>query len=132
MIYETNYKKIMKLIPDLASFKIEDNRRSHLGGGYLDLCIDMVEITEDHIMFALSQYYDDGVADCDMILKAYPKMGMVEALTVQNSMGFQEVYFENEAGQKMVKTKLKAELNRWLRKWLGILKIQGHTLKEIA
>ncbi|GAH10546.1 unnamed protein product [marine sediment metagenome] len=134
MIYETNYKKIMNLIPDLASFKIEDNRRSHLGGGYLDLCIDMVEITENHIMFALSQYYDNGNRDVDMIIKVYPSSKMAEVMAFQGvgHSPFQQVYFENEEGQKMVRSKLKKELNSYLRTWLMILKKQGHTLKEKA
>ena len=133
-IYETNYKRIMNLIPDLEAFKIEDNRKSVLGGAYLDLGLDMIEITENHTMFALSQYYKDGDRDADMIIKVCPSMKMAEVMAFQGvgNATFQEVYFKNEKGQQMVRPRLKKELNSYLRTWLMILKTQGHSLKGEA
>lgn len=125
-IYETNYNKLIKLIPDIMTIseykKIEN-------GSYMALSIDILQDTPEYRVIALahnSVQNGDVMADPDMQVKIYKKVNAIEALTYQNDfMGvYQEVYTTID-GKQMVYTRLKKDLNKFLGTWLKNLKMQG-------
>ena len=128
MIYTANYKKLIKIIPDIKEMKAGDYLKLK-SEGFMDLSIDILSSDEDVMIFSMAHNFiqnGDVMADPDMEIKLFKKAEAIEALTFQNSsLGiYQEVYgFVDD--NKMVRTKLKVELNRFLRTWLTNLKNQG-------
>jgi len=127
MIFETNYKRLLKLIPDLEEISAIDYRIS-TSGGYMDLHLDIIEVNSDEVKFALVQYYDNGDVDADMLIRINRKTKTAEVLSFKGALGtFTVVYKEDKQGQILVNQRAKNELNRYLRTWLKILKKQNHT-----
>ena len=131
-IYDTNYERIIELIPDLTSLKIGDYRKSE-APGFMDLHLDILDKNESEMKIALSHNYKqngDTMADPDMEIRVYLIDGWrkAEALTYQqDGLGlYQEVY----PSQGYVRPKLKTQLNSFLRQWLINLKHQGHSLMK--
>lgn len=124
MIYETNYKKLLHLIPDLETAKFE--ARKLKSDGFMDLNIDLLLCEKHRIVVALSHYYKhpsgDMIADPDMEIAVYPDRKMVEALSYQDMFGYRVVYPEPDK----VNLRAKKELNSFLGQWLSNLKSQGH------
>ena len=126
MIYEANYKRLKKLIPDLDTLTVETHRKSK-SGGFMDLSFEVLSRTTDQFTGALAHYFEqngDLVADPDMEIRVVPSMRMIEALTYQDQFGYRVVY--PEAGK--VNLQAKEELNQFLGKWLKNLIAQGHKL----
>ena len=72
------------------------------------------------------------IADPDMEVKVYPARRMAEAMTYQDSFGYQQVYhdFDPETGQyRKFAPKVKKQLNSFLNKWLSNLLQQGHKIE---
>lgn len=131
LTYHTIYKKLEKIIPDLAKH-IEQNKRhgkSQLNSpGMMDLNFDYVGKDERGHIIALSHYFKQGgdlVADPDMQILVIPEKEMAEALSFQNQFLYQEVY-EKENGVTYVRPKLKRDLNSFLNQWLTNAINQGH------
>lgn len=141
-IYERNYEKLKRLIPDLDDLTYADARKSK-SSGYMDLNLDVLDIStktvkgvgaEDQtfksIKIALSHYYKDSsgemVADPDMEIEVWPSRKMAQALTYQDTYGFKMVY--PEPGK--VYPKLQKELNTFLGTWLTNCINQHHSLKS--
>jgi len=136
MIYETIYKKLIRLIPNLDSIA-EGNAVTLKADGFMDLHVDVLgrgHTAHDGISYtriALAHYYKhpsgDMIPDPDMEVKVYhdskQRAGMAEALTYQDSFGYQEVYPD----ENHVRPRLKKELNSFLNQWLSNLLQQGHT-----
>lgn len=124
MIYETNYKKLLHLIPDLKTAKFE--ARKLKSDGFMDLNIDMLFHEKGRIILALSHYYKhpsgDMIADPDMEISVDPEAGTVEALSYQDMFGYRVVYPEPDK----VNLSAKKDLNSFLGQWLSNLKSQGH------
>jgi uncharacterized protein YqiB (DUF1249 family) len=129
MIQQTNYKKLIKLIPDLSAL---DSDVMYKAEGYMDLGVDILFKGERHIHMALSHYYSqygDMIADPDMELAVYPSVEMVYALTYQDSFGFQSVYpdYSMETGRwTKVYPRLQKQLDSFLRQWLMNIARQGY------
>ena len=128
-IYESNYKKLDKIIPGgienflsgpVTSYKLKAE-------GYMDLNIEKI----GDCKLALSHYgkqNGDCMADPDMEIRIHREMKMIEALNFQNDyMGVYQVVYP-EPGK--VYPKLKKELNSFLNQWLTNIKHQGHKLVE--
>ena len=126
MIYEQNYKRLKKLIPDLDTLPANCYRKSK-SNGFMDLSFEVLSRGTDQFICAMAHYFEmngDLVPDPDMEIRVVPSMKMVEALTFQDQFGFQVVY--PEPGK--VNPQVKKELNQFLRQWLGNLIKQGHKL----
>ena len=115
LIYERNYAKLLKLIPDLLSLKVEAHRRSQREG-FMDLHFDVLNREEKSITIALYHYYKqngDAIPDPDIELLIYPVLKMAEVIALQGSWGYR-VVFPNYPNKNMVDLKAKQELNRFL------------------
>ena len=126
MIYEQNYKRLKKLIPDLDTLPANCYRKSK-SNGFMDLSFEILSSSKDQFICAMAHYFEmngDLVADPDMEIKVIPSMQMIEALTYQDQFGFQVVY--PEAGK--VNPRAKKDLNQFLGQWLKNLISQGHKL----
>jgi len=126
MIYEQNYKRLKKLIPDLDILTVETHRKSK-SGGFMDLSFEVLSCGTDQFTCAMAHYFEqngDLIADPDMEIRVVPSMQMIEALTYQDQFGFRVVY--PEAGK--VNLQAKKELNQFLGQWLKNLIAQGHQL----
>ena len=119
------YFKLLDVIPDLNS--IEEHGKSVVPG-YMDLNLDILHRTPDRIIIALSHYYKhssgDMIADPDMEIAVYQKQEYAEALTYQDSFGYQSVLVDS--GQ--VNSRLQRDLNTFLSQWLTNLIGQGHQI----
>ena len=125
MIHETIYKKLEKLLPELAAGR--PKTRKLKAGGFMDLNVDVLyREDQDRVVMALSHYYGhdsgDMIADPDMEIAVMPKRKLAEALAYQDCFGYRRVY--PEAGK--VDLRAKKELNSFLNIWLSNLLEQGH------
>ena len=126
MIYETIYKKLSQLIPNLDTI---NEYAKFKASGMMNLNVDILFRAEDGtIRLALSHYYKhesgDMIADPDMEIKVFPDMKMAEALTFQDCFGYRVVYPTPDK----VDVKAKAELNRFLNQWLSNLIRQDYQI----
>lgn len=126
MINETIYKKLLRIVPDLAEPKFEAKKLK--AEGFMDLNIDILYWDEAHqrCVIALSHYYKhpsgDMIPDPDMEIAIMPSLKMAEALSYQDSFGYHRVY--PEPGK--VNIRAKKELNSFLNQWLTNIISQGH------
>jgi uncharacterized protein YqiB (DUF1249 family) len=125
-LHQRIYKKLQTVIPDLQSI---DNHGKSVVLGYMDLNLDVLRRGPTKTIIALSHYYKhpsgDMIADPDMVLAVYSDRAMAEALSYQDSFGYQEVYSQ---GGAMVDVRAKRELNQFLMQWLSNLIVQGHRI----
>ncbi len=131
MIYETIYKKLMKVLGN----KIPDGYERISVSGYMDLHIQYLE-TKDNggVIISLAHNYEqngDVMAEPDMKIRIYPETKMAEAMTYQYSYfgQYQQVYPIID-GKEMLDYELKKKLNSVLLKWLTTLNQQGFTKRK--
>lgn len=125
-IYQTIYKKLLRLSPSLLALNKGDALKSK-SEGYMDLNLDVLQKNSDHMVIALSHYYSangDMIADPDMEIKIYPSLEAAEALTYQDAFGYQVVYPD----ENHVIPKIKKDLNIFLNIWLRNCLRQSHSL----
>lgn len=137
MIYETNFKKLVRLgvikVEEGKPLKVRRVGYKSVSAGFMPLCYDRLNhldgfIGEGTIAFSLAHYFEqngDLCCDPDMVIVLHPLMRMVEAISFQQAMPpvYQEVYSSDGKG---VRPKLKKELNAFLGQWLTNLLNQGH------
>ena len=128
LIQVTNYDRLLKIIPSIKDMKIGDYLKLKRDG-FMDLNINVLSNSNEEIIFSLSHnslQNGDVMADPDMEVRLLKKHSFLDALTFKNDyMGvFQQVYFEQD-GKKYVRTRLRKQLNSFLRTWLINLKNQG-------
>ena len=125
MIHETIYNKLTKLIPDLETSRFTKARKLK-APGFMDLNIDVLERSGQHLILALSHYYKhpsgDMIPDPDMEVRINLEHKTAEALSLQDLFGYRMVY--PEPGK--VDLRAKKELNQFLSQWLTNLNQQGH------
>lgn len=139
-VYERNFARLSKLIPDLQDLKPGDARKSR-SPGFMDLNLDVLSREENKVIqgdvklrLALAHNYiqeGDVMADPDMEIAVYisPALSIVEALTFQQDSGtptYSVVY--PEPGK--VNLAAKQYLNEFLETWLCNLSQQGHKLTK--
>lgn len=128
-LYQQIYKKLQTVIPDLYSI---DEHGKSVVPGYMDLNLDVLRRGATKTIIALSHYFKhpsgDMIADPDMVLAVYADRSMAEALSYQDSFGYQEVYSQ---GGAMVDVRTKRELNQFLTQWLSNLIVQGHRISSL-
>jgi hypothetical protein len=126
MIYEQNYKRLKKLIPDLDTLPANCYRKSK-SNGFMDLSFEVLSRGTDQFICAMAHYFEqngDLVADPDMEIRVVLSMKMVEALTYQDQFGFRVVYPQPDK----VDLQAKKELNQFMGQWLKNLIEKGHRL----
>lgn len=105
------YSKLLKVIPGLLS--IEEHGES-IVPGFMDLNLDILQRTPEKIIISLSHYYKhlsgDMIADPDIEISVCPGREYAEALTYQDSFGYQSVMLESGR----IDAKLEQELNSFL------------------
>lgn len=136
MIYETIYRKLNKLIPNLAEI---DEHAKLTAPGYMDLGVDVIQRDDDYTVIALSHYYKhpsgDMIPDPDMEVRICHELQMAEAMSYQDSFGYQQVYHDWDADTQRFRKlapRAKKELNSFLNKWLTNLLQQGHAISDKA
>jgi len=120
-INERIFKKLERVIGDLSELPAYMKLRAP---GFMDLGVDRLYGDEESVTIALSHHFKqngDMVPDPDMEVRIYPSIKMAEALTYQDSFGYQQVY--TSPGQ--VNLKAKKDLNVFLNQWLSNIIDQG-------
>lgn len=122
------YEKLWKVIPDL--FEIKSHGKSIIGGGVMDLSLDILNHTDSKLIIALGHYYKhpsgDMIADPDMEIAVYKYQKFAEALSYQDAYIYRVVY---SADRMQVDLRAKRDLNEFLDQWLSCLIDQKHIIK---
>ena len=131
-MYESNYRKLLELCPDLPKLKTGCYRFSEVPG-FMKLNLDVLRRAENVMVIALSHYYrhpsGDMVADPDMELEVDLDASTLEALSYQDIMRYDVVYPEYPAKESL-RPGLRSSLNGFLKMWLVNCKCQGHRLTQ--
>lgn len=130
LVYSRIFKRLLKVAPALAGKLHVASAGVSRSGGFMDLHLDVMEVTEEYAVIALAHYFEqngDKVPDPDMTVRVW-RNGMAEALTFQDSTTYREVY--PQPGK--VDLGAKKELNDFLAMWLGNLVDQGHRLETLG
>jgi uncharacterized protein YqiB (DUF1249 family) len=121
---ETNYKNLMKIVPNLLDPAFEYRKLE--ASGFMPLHVDLLYGTPEKLTIALAHNYrhpsGDIIADPDMELLVYPLQGRVKASAYQDAFGYYRVYSDsNEVNPQAYKN-----ANQFLGQWLRNLIEQGH------
>ena len=120
------YKRLVRLIPNLYSIK--ESGKS-VASGFMDFSLDILQRKGDVLRIAISHYYKhtsgDMIPDPDMEVMVNRKTETAEALTYQDTYGYQEVYSEDGSCNES----LQKSLNEFLLMWLSNLHEQGHKIE---
>ena len=126
MLSQSIYKKLIKLIPNIATRRSAG--KSQLSSDALmDLNLDILSKQKNIVRIALSHYYKqngDMVADPDCELIINTKLMTANAMTYQDSMIFQSAEQDGGINQKLVNS-----LNEFLDQWLQNCVDQGHKIE---
>jgi hypothetical protein len=119
------YGEIYRELKALGVLDIKEHKKLS-SPGFMDLNIDVLRNNDKELVIGMAHNYiqnGDVMADPDMEIKIHKELEAAEALTYQqDSLGiYQEVY--PEPGK--VNTRLKKDLNRFLKQWLCNLESQG-------
>jgi uncharacterized protein YqiB (DUF1249 family) len=120
------YKRLARVIPNLYSIK--ESGKSEVSG-FMDFNLDILQRKGGVLRIAISHYYKhpsgDMIADPDMEIMVNRKTETAEALTYQDTYGYQEVYSEDGSCNQS----LQHSLNEFLLMWLNNLYEQGHMIE---
>ena len=120
------YKKLIKIIPDIATRKEAGKSQLH-SDALMDLNLDILSKQNNIIRIALSHYYrvdSDSVADPDMEIIVNTKLMTANAMTYQDSM-----IFQSAEGDVCINQKLVNSLNEFLDQWLQNCIDQGYKIE---
>lgn len=122
---KTIYEHIYQRLGDLGILGVNEHAR-FVASGFMDLHVDRIGKNR----YALAHNYrhpsGDTIPDPDMEIQVFPETRMAEALSYQDTYGYQVVY--PEPGK--VNLKAKKSLNAFLVQWLKNIKMQGHKKAE--
>ena len=120
------YRRLIRVIPNLHSIK--ESGKSEVPG-FMDFNLDILQRNGDVLRIAISHYYKhpsgDMIPDPDMEVLVNRKTETAEALTYQDTYGYQEVYSEDGSCNQS----LQRSLNEFLLMWLNNLHEQGHKIE---
>ena len=122
---ESIYKKLLQIIPDIATRRKAGKSKLH-SDAMMDLNLDILSRKDHLIRIALSHYYKqngDMIADPDMEIIVNTKLMTANAMTYQDSMIFQSAEHDGNINQALVN-----ELNVFLDQWLQNCIDQGHKI----
>ena len=92
MVYEANYRRLMRLVPDLRSVTGTMISR---GGDLPDICLDILEHCKYTTTFSLTHHLNiDGkiVPDMEMRIRAYHDAKVAEVIDYQHESRFASYY----------------------------------------
>jgi len=127
-MYESNYLRLMQLIPEIE--RLDGCFRSRVAGD-CELFVDILERCRYTVTLSLTYFFDGEngrIADPDMTVRAYLDGRQAEAMSLSGNHRHTEL-------RRLAKAH-HAELNaRWrrnvvLNKWLEYLSDQGHLILE--
>lgn len=127
-MYESNYLRLMQLIPELE--RLDGCFRSRVAGD-CELFVDVLERCRYTVTLSLTYFFEGEngrIADPDMTVRAYLDGRLAEAMSLSGNHRHSELRRLSKAQG--------AELNaRWkrnvvLNKWLEYLSDQGHLVLE--
>ena len=127
-MYESNYLRLMRLIPELE--RLDGCFRSRVAGD-CELFVDVLERCRYTVTLSLTYFFEGEngrVADPDMTVRAYLDGRLAEAMSLSGNHRHSEI--------RRIAKAHRAELNtRWqrnvvLNKWLEYLSDQGHLVLE--
>ena len=120
------YKRLIRVIPNLYSIK--ESGKSVVSG-FMDFNLDILQRKGDVLRIAISHYYKhqsgDMIPDPDMEIMVNRKTETAEALTYQDTYGYQEVYSEDGSCNQS----LQRSLDEFLLMWLNNLYEQDHKIE---
>lgn len=132
LLEQKNYKQLDKLVKGLDIFMKADIVKD--GEGYIkkikDLYMPLVIEKIDKNLISLAHYgkqNGDLMYDPEIVIEINTEQKTARPISFANSyLGIrQEVYNEDEHGQKQTNTKLLNDLTKYLSEWLENLKEQG-------
>ena len=119
------YKRLIRVIPNFHSIKESGKSEAP---GFMDFNLDIFQRKGDVMRIAISHYYKhpsgDMIPDPDMEIIVNRKNEAAEALTFQDTYGYQEVYSEDGSCNQS----LQRSLDEFLLMWLNNLHEQGHKI----
>jgi uncharacterized protein YqiB (DUF1249 family) len=127
-MYESNYLRLMHLIPDLE--QLDGCFRSRVAGD-CELYVDILERCRYTVTLSLTYYFDgeEGrVADPDMTVRAYLDGQLAEAMNLCGDHRHAELRRLARAHREVLDARWKR--NVVLNKWLEYLTDQGHLILE--
>ena len=120
------YNRLIRVIPNLYSIKESGKSES---SGFMDFNLDILQRKGNVLRVAISHYYKhpsgDMIPDPDMEILVNRKTETAEALTYQDTYGYQEVYSEDGSCNQS----LQRSLDEFLLMWLCNLYDQGHKIE---
>ncbi len=126
-IYHRNFRKLLRLIPNLSGLHPGHYLRFEAGQAFMPLSVDTLDRQGTLLSIALAHNFEqngDLVPDPDMELRVDLENETVEALTFQDQLVYQEVY----PAPGRVHFDLKESLNSFLSTWLTNIGLQGFRL----
>lgn len=125
-LYENNYLRLRKLLPELATFEGEAVSQRP---GCLDLHVALLERSRYTSTIRLTYYFASEsaggrVAEPDLCLRVYHDAGMVEVLAGHLKHGRERL--NHVPGESL---RVKWKLNRFLFRWLGYCLYLGHNFE---
>ena len=126
-LYQRNYRELYRLIPNLDQIESSAILSSY---GCQDLHLEILNRTQQETRFSLSHTVLEGsdiVPDPDMEIRIDSVNKTIEAMTFQDRDTYDEVYDEDG---NIYNDGLKAELNKYLQRWLTNLLEQGHKIQD--
>ena len=133
-LLQNNFKALSKII-DIDDF-IDNNEEGYLkikSSSFMDLVIENHGCAREGVYkFSITHYFEangDLIADPDMMIEVDTKNKLINALSYQDTYGYNEVYSESETGSKLVNLRQFDTQNKFLKTWLTNLKDQGFKYK---
>ena len=126
MLSQSIYKKLIQIIPDIATREEAGKSQLH-SDALMDLNLDVLSKQNNITRIALTHYYKqngDMVADPDMEIIINTQLMTANAMTYQDSMIFQSAEQDGGINQKLVNS-----LNEFLDQWLQNCIDQGHKIE---
>ena len=123
---QTIYKKLIKIIPDIAT-RNDAGKSVLFSDALMDLNLDLLSREGNIVRIALSHYYKvngDMIADPDMEIIINTELMTANAMTYQDSMIFQSAERDGGIDQKLVNS-----LNDFLDQLLQNCIDQGHKIE---
>ncbi len=127
-LYESNYLRLLHLIPDLAT--IDGCYRSRVAGD-CDLHVDVIERCRYTVTLSLTYYFETPagrVADPDMRVRAYLDGQLAEAMRASGPHQHAELRRLFAAHSRELNERWRR--NTVLNKWLEYLSDQGHLILD--
>lgn len=127
-LYEENYQRINRLIPELE--RLDGCYRSRVAGD-CDLYLEILERSRYTITFSLSYFFEGEagrIADPDLKVRAYLDGDLAEAMSLTGTHQHSELRRLARAHRSQLS--LRWHRNIMLNKWLDYLIDKGHLLLE--